>query len=175
MEVPFLSTTDALRDLTSEMQIFTAMYLYRRCKMFAASGQEATSSAQASDVGDDVQRVSQQQGQRVRMILDETARTPQDVGYDPQPDRQDERLDQFSLRSTGYLLAKPNVQDASQTNDAPYTLELSTTVLANPTDTVASSPHVNLREVLAGASINDFDFEQEVRPLSKKRRRNADR
>lgn len=73
MEVPFLSTANALGDLTSEMQIFTAMYLYRRCKMIAASGQEATSSGQASNVGDDVQRVRQQRGQRVQMILDETA------------------------------------------------------------------------------------------------------
>lgn len=50
MEVPFLTAADALGDLTSEMQIFTAMYQYRRCKMFAASGQEATSPGQASNV-----------------------------------------------------------------------------------------------------------------------------
>ena len=100
-EVSFLSTAEALHDLTSEMQIFTAMYLYRRCKMFAASGQEATSSGQASNVEDDVQQVSHERGQTVRMILDEMAQILQNFGYDPQPDRQDEYLDRFSLQSTG--------------------------------------------------------------------------
>lgn len=156
VEVPFLSTADALRDLTSEIRIFTAMYLYRRCKILVASNQEATSSNQVSDVGNNVQPLGQQQDQRVRMILDEMAQILQDVGYDPQPDGADELLEQFSLLSTGYLLAKINVQDASQTkdasrtNEAPPNLDPNTTILekptvpANLTDTVPSSPHENL-------------------------------
>ena len=167
MEIPFLSTPEALRDLTSEMQIFTAMYLYRRCKIFTAGGQEAT-SGQASNVGDDVQRVSQEQGQRVRMIIDETARILQDVGYDPQPDRQEEHLDRFSLKSRGYyLLAESNVQDAR-------TQELNTAIPSHPTGSVPSSLHGNLREVFTGASINDSDSEQKP-PRIRKRRRYADR
>ena len=167
MEIPFLSTPEALRDLTSEMQILTAMYLYRHCKMFAASGQEAT-SGQASNVGDDIQRVSQEQGQRVQMIIDETARILQDVGYDPQPDRQEEHLERFSLKSTGYyLLAEPNVQDA-------HTQKLNTAIPSHPTGSVPNSPYGNLREVFAGASINDSE-EEEDPPRIRKRRRYADR
>ena len=174
MGIPFLSTAEALRDLTVEMEIFSAMYLYRRCKMFAASGQEAT-SGQASNVGDDVQRVSTEQGQRVRMIIHELARILQDVGYDPQPDGQDEQLDRFSLKSTGYyLLAEPNVQHASRTNKAPHTLESNTAIPTDPTGGVPSSPYRNLRDVLTGVSIIDSDVTEEDRPRIKKRRRNAD-
>ena len=166
MEIPFLSTREALCDLTSEMQLFTAMYLYRRCNLFAASGQEITSN-QASNVGDDVQCIGQEQGQRVRIIIDETARILQDAGYDPQPERQKENLDRFSLKSIGYyLLTEPNRQDA-------HTRELEWAIPSRPTGGVPSSPHGNSREMLTVASTNDSDVEQEEPPRIRRPRRYA--
>ena len=174
-KVPFLSTAEALDDLTSEVQVFTTMYLYRRCKLFLAANQEITSSAsgQTSNLGDDHQHIpSPDSSPKAHTILHEMAQILREVGYDPQPDMQDERLDRFSLRSSRHLFAEPttNIQHATQIDEATQTLEsdTATTMPLTPPRSVSSK-----RKRLAAASTQS-DLEHESPPCARKRRRIAD-
>ena len=100
---PSLDTAEALRDLTSETTIFTAMYLYRHCKPVAA-----VSSNPPSNVHDDTQPVRQEPDQTIQKTLEMATRILQKAGYNPQPENRDESLDGFRLERSGSLAAESN-------------------------------------------------------------------
>ncbi len=150
MGLPFLESDEALRALTSEIEILTAVYLYPRCKLFAISNHEGISD-QISNLGDGAQHVSSEQDQKVQMILKETTRILRDAGYDPQPDFQDEHLGRFCLRRPGFILAESNNH---QTDEITNHLESNT---ANPvalTGTTPSGAPNTLTEEPAATSTN---------------------
>ena len=178
--LPFLVDPEALLDLTSEIHILTAMYLYRRYKQSVAGSQEAISSGKAPIAGDDAQHASQDnsqdhsqdQNQNIQLILNEATRILGDSGYDPQPEMQGERLDRFCLQRLGFLLAEFNGQKSTQ---AMNQSDINNTVPANLTGTVLSSAHEDHPDVLTSGSMAgepDLEQEQEHRGRTKKRRRN---
>lgn len=190
MSIPFLQSDEALRDLTSDIKIFIAVYLYPRCKLFTIRSHERIPSDQTLNLKDDVQHVNPKQDQKVQMILKETARIFRNVDHDPQPDFQDECLDRFFFRRSRLVLAESNNQNdtqrdkptnQSESNTAASTVLTGTTTSGAPETLIkeptAASTNIpsDVFEILIGehaiASVNDsFDpYEQEYQTRFRKR------
>ena len=175
MSFPFPNTVETLRDLSSEITILTAMYLYRHCKPFAAHNHKGDSSRHASNVRENIQSVNPEQDHNVQMILKETTRILGDAGYNPQPDFQDECLDRFCLQYLESLPKESKNQTDAQTCEPTPHFELNTALSANLSGTDFSEGHENLTEVLATASITDpsdsLEREDGARPSKRRRLR----
>lgn len=156
--IPFLQSDEALRGLTSDVEILTAMYLYPRCKLFTIGSHERISSDQTSNLRSDVQHVSPEQDQKVQMILKETTRILRDAGHDPQPDSQDEHLDRFRLRRLGFVLAESNNQSDSQIDEPTKQLKPNAAASAILTGTTPSgAPETLIGEPAVASTSNPSD------------------
>lgn len=179
MSLPFPNTAETLRDLSSEITILMAMYLYCHCKPFAAHNHEGYSSCHASNVKENIQSVNPEQDHNVQMILKETTQILGDAGYNPQLNVQDECLDRFCLQRLGFLPEESKNQTDAQTCKPTPCFESNTALSVNLSGTdfskghKISEGHKNLTEVLATALITDpsDSLEQEDGAPPSKRRR----
>ena len=178
--LPFLDTPEAVRDLTSEITIFTAMYLYRHCESFAATRHEATSSDQPSNFHNDTPPVSQEHDQQVQKMSEEATQILREAGFNPHPGSRDERLDRFCLRRLAFLPTESNLDLGLNHQNGVCIPEpvhhmgskiaSETALPTNVTGTISSDNHETLTGVLAVTSIQ----EQETGERPSKRLRTSD-
>ena len=157
MNLTFLDTAEASYDLASEINVMTAMYLYRHCKQWAVSRPEAVSSGPSSNERDNVQPVRQERDQqehdqqkhdqqehdqKVQSILKEAARVLQGAGFNPQPTVQDECLDRFYLQRSGFVLAESSSPNGSQPSEITNHLPSITEYGSQPSEITNPLPSI---------------------------------